>query len=418
MTKETKIGLLVGLAFIILFAIILSEKGATRGTLAPSGLTVADAPAKGTRVADAEKPLADAGRLPVESSLTSDAGDGSAVINGPPVPVTAANVKPPMGQPIPDEDAMLAPLPTSLVTRLNQPLDGEASPEAHLDSDDEATVSLEDAVAAALETEVSETRVADGASAAGTSDETPGRRVANSSVSRTAEATGAAGSLSASAGTEPQRPLVIRTVHMVQPGESLGKIAARYYGRATPARIEAIFNVNRDVLTSIHQVRATDELKIPVLKDSPPVVTVADRSLFEPASGFVAADVVASQRGRRDRTMRIPVPVGDEATGNVKTSKRQNVETPKRETQTPAKGATPSPQFQWYEVREKDTLSRIAKRELGDEKRFYDVYRMNRDIIENKDMIKPGLRIRLPVRESTPSDHTAVVASGGPADEP
>ena len=37
MTKETKIGLLVGLAFIVLFAIILSEKGARRGVDAPGG---------------------------------------------------------------------------------------------------------------------------------------------------------------------------------------------------------------------------------------------------------------------------------------------------------------------------------------------------------------------------------------------
>ena len=52
MTKETKIGLLVGLAFIILFAIILSEKGARpagRGLPAPRwiGLAVPLLDAKG-----------------------------------------------------------------------------------------------------------------------------------------------------------------------------------------------------------------------------------------------------------------------------------------------------------------------------------------------------------------------------------
>jgi hypothetical protein len=43
MTKETKIGLLVGLAFIILFAIILSEKRGTGRDATLPAFAVADA---------------------------------------------------------------------------------------------------------------------------------------------------------------------------------------------------------------------------------------------------------------------------------------------------------------------------------------------------------------------------------------
>ena len=66
MTNETKIGLIVGLGFIILFAIILSEKGATNNTRAPSALTLADSSEAEQLVADtSEEPLHNAGELPI-----------------------------------------------------------------------------------------------------------------------------------------------------------------------------------------------------------------------------------------------------------------------------------------------------------------------------------------------------------------
>ena len=67
MTKETKIGLLVGLAFIILFAIILSEKGANRGVEAPV-LRVVDATDEGSRTGSIP-PLHDDGKLAVGERL-------------------------------------------------------------------------------------------------------------------------------------------------------------------------------------------------------------------------------------------------------------------------------------------------------------------------------------------------------------
>ena len=65
MTKETKIGLLVGLAFIILFAIILSEKGT------PPTSAVSPTFAQGDAIngPTTDRPLGDAGRLAVDSKL-------------------------------------------------------------------------------------------------------------------------------------------------------------------------------------------------------------------------------------------------------------------------------------------------------------------------------------------------------------
>jgi nucleoid-associated protein YgaU len=56
----------------------------------------------------------------------------------------------------------------------------------------------------------------------------------------------------------------------------------------------------------------------------------------------------------------------------------------------PASGAT-------YTVRSGDSLSKIAKKQLGDGNRWQEIYALNRDVIgANPDLIKPGQKLRLP----------------------
>jgi LysM repeat protein len=86
-----------------------------------------------------------------------------------------------------------------------------------------------------------------------------------------------------------EKPTIIRTVHTVQSGESLGKIAAKYYGRSTPARIEAIFKANRDRLKATHQVKAEQKLDIPDLGEA--------NSAFEPVSVLAMTDFSLPWRG-------------------------------------------------------------------------------------------------------------------------
>ncbi len=51
--------------------------------------------------------------------------------------------------------------------------------------------------------------------------------------------------------------------HIVRQGEGLYTIARRYYGSATNAQVEAIFNANRDRMRSVSDLRAGMELRIP-----------------------------------------------------------------------------------------------------------------------------------------------------------
>ncbi len=64
----------------------------------------------------------------------------------------------------------------------------------------------------------------------------------------------------------------------------------------------------------------------------------------------------------------------------------------------PPKGDEPAPPpgVREYTVRTGDTLIGIAKRELRDPTRWYDIFDMNRDVLSSPDELKPGMVIRLP----------------------
>jgi len=374
-TKETKIGLLVGLAFIILFAIILSEKGSSNKIQSPASLTIAKAPgADDSALGQSEEPLSNAGRLPVGSELPS--------------PIQPIQQKPtglamnpsPVGQAIPAEGDPISPLPSSVVNRLNAPKITPSTIAEDTGPLETESMSLTQALAAALDAppQASPTPpVEDDA------DPLPHRPAAPSRKS------------------VQQAAATMKTIaiHTVRPGESLGKIAAHYYGRSTPARVNAIFNANRGTLKSIHSVRANDKLKIPQLD-------VTQQIAFEPVSHFAPQTITANRSTARETEVRIPIPV-DTSAAPVADRGRSRLN---------AAGATESrqpqnrrPEFRWYRVRTRDTLSRIAKRELGDEGRFGEIYSLNKDIIRNKNRIKPGMKIRLPLRKRAMGRSTAAL---------
>jgi tetratricopeptide (TPR) repeat protein len=61
----------------------------------------------------------------------------------------------------------------------------------------------------------------------------------------------------------PQPPRAAARTHTVRAGDSLYNIARQYYGTASNARVEAIFEANRDVLRSKTDLRVGMQLRIP-----------------------------------------------------------------------------------------------------------------------------------------------------------
>lgn len=49
-----------------------------------------------------------------------------------------------------------------------------------------------------------------------------------------------------------------------------------------------------------------------------------------------------------------------------------------------------------YTVQPGDTLSKIAKRLFGDYRRYMEIFELNRDILDDPDLIKVGQKLKLP----------------------
>lgn len=58
--------------------------------------------------------------------------------------------------------------------------------------------------------------------------------------------------------------------------------------------------------------------------------------------------------------------------------------------------APATPAFKTYVVQKGDSLSRIAKRELGSANEWKKIFEANRDIIKNPDLIHPGQTLKIP----------------------
>jgi nucleoid-associated protein YgaU len=395
MTKETKIGLLVGLAFIILFAIILSEKGTPQRSTA--SFTVADGTKPASPLGGSDQPLGSAGRLQVTSKLPPivQPKAPSVAVSPPSAPEVMSEEL--VAQATPRKDEPIAPLPDAVVRALNSiPIKNEATREVEGGSLEPQSspkpIASELAKIAAEEPLKPESKI---------SSPAPSREVAV--LEKAAEPPKAV----------IEKPPVIRTVHTVQSGESLGKIAAKYYGRSTPARIEAIFKANRDRLKATHQVKAAQKLDIPDLGEA--------NSAFEPVSVLSMSDFSAVKTPPAPTdAIRIPIPIRESAapTGSA-LRKMSPSEAPTSIIQTaavtsPSKKNKPADaSYQWYEVRPRDTLSKIARRLMGSEKHTSDLYKLNKDRMANKNSLKPGMKIRVPVKTAAMLEPQTAISSSG-----
>ncbi|MBI5762370.1 MAG: LysM peptidoglycan-binding domain-containing protein [Planctomycetes bacterium] len=380
MTKETKIGLLVGLAFIILFAIILSEKGPVqRGAGAPQ-FTIVDSSSRNSPPSTQGQPLHNAGKLPVDTQLAPIVKSGTKTL--PAAPLREEQVAQ-----APTEDEPLQPLPDSLASLIKS----RTETPAH---------TAEPVGPSITKPEPSST---------------PGPILARIPEPKpfTEEPAGLAANETKEEPTTTTPPVpaddgpkIIWTVlaeHTVQPGESLGKIAAKYYGRSTPARVDALFKMNKDTMPSVSSVKAGHKLRIPNLGEH------ADK--FEPGSPFAGSFANnVKPAGSPDSPVRIPEPIVESTPKTTAKEKSPTIITASKK-EPPAEI-----KFELYEIRKGDTLSKIARKELGSEKYAKDLQRLNK--IGEKQNLKPGTKIRLPVRQTAQGESTTLSARAPESAEP
>ena len=139
--------------------------------------------------------------------------------------------------------------------------------------------------------------------------------------------------------------------HTVTAGDTLSKIAAKYYGRRSGKVVTAIFNANRSAMPNPDQLRIGIELTLPTIDGFNPT----DRSP-------VRAEPVPPQRA-----------------------------SPPFGAPTPMKQA-----ITWYQIKKNDRYASIAREQLGDASRWPEIFKLNQDRFPNAGRIQWGVRIRLP----------------------
>ncbi|MBN1514550.1 MAG: LysM peptidoglycan-binding domain-containing protein [Phycisphaerae bacterium] len=334
MARETKIGLLVGMGFIVCFAIILSKRGgdhpSSSGRSYPT-LSTASQPlmTPGT----AEQRARDFGRDPrLEPNrgtlpLQPDRPGSDSPTMEPPVRSELA-VAAPSEQRAPEaSDRSLSDLLAGMQAESDEPIVplAEAPPVLRRPTEPNHTAEENHALAGI--------RPAAPVAELPTVDEAP------------------------------VPPPVPTRPYVVEKGDTLTRIAQKRYGTSSKDIVDAIFEANRKMLPG------PDRLVI-------------------------------------GQTLQLPERIGavSAATGTETRSAKSNDRTPEK-----APAAKPGPEnlkkldapartkgYRWYEVRKGDRYESIAKRELGDARRWKEVYELNKSIFPKASDIRWGVRIKLP----------------------
>ena len=348
MTRETKIGLLVGLAFIIVIGILLSDHMTSTNDPAKAALSVAGGN--------------------VRESVASPAGQG-----GPSAVPAAASVPPVSApqQPVLTQQEVAAP-PRPVVQ--NIPV-GPATGAAPAQTPSPITIHQTAQGAAPSQTPVQVTQVPP---AAGAGTEPPVTFVPPGQAQRGAvhpiQGIGAkygenvvvfdgTGGTSRAGSPVPMAPL---REYKAQPGDSLSKLASKYLGSASKANREAIVRAN------------------PSLQQNPDKI-VAGRTYYLPAPVTTSPDVAvgsasASPQAADGASPATPVAVAPAS--------------------APAAAAD---NFTWYTVKENDNLWKIAAEQLGSGNAWTQIRDLNQDVLKGQDRLSPNMRIKLPKQQPVAS---------------
>ena len=147
-----------------------------------------------------------------------------------------------------------------------------------------------------------------------------------------------------------QNPVAAAEVgHVVEKGDTLTAIAHRYYGSSSTRIVSAVFEANRSVM------------------NCPDVVVVGSTLCLPVAESILPQDHTPGAR-RRDASAQPTEPAD-----------------------------RPEPSYRWYTVKEGDLLGTIAQRELGSSKRWKEILALNEDVCSDARRLPYGVRIRIPI---------------------
>lgn len=347
MARETKVGLLAGLAFIVCFAVILANRGRQQPPATHLSYNVdqgdnlplggGDRPSRaGNREQRSGQGQA---ATPTNGPASGRRRDQQARRTTPPAGTNGANVVLPSSRPASGSVA------TGPIQTPPQRIPEATRSDAHTTSLAAVTAPAGDPALTYPTAEQRERQRAllEHLDALGTGT---GRQ---ESSGRPGSSTGPRVSR-----TRDNRPAATPSPrYTTKPGDTLTRIAAAHYGRRTPAVINAVFKANRTVLSD------------------PDVLPVNVELVLPPISGIVRSTPPNDGPGAARRTRPAARSAGD----------RTN---------------TGTGSFRWYQIRKNDRYISIARERLGDSNRWREIYELNKDKFPDPQRIREGVRIKLP----------------------
>ncbi len=365
MARETKVGLVVGLAFIICFAVILANRGRQR---AP----VTDVPSSSS------KPVARAAANMRPSALTMPGGSdrrspaGSAKMTS-----ASRNVSPRStdGAPAnrPSEPAATDARRVSFKQSMTvgsvlssgaAVLNDRAGPSAQ--RKDTSRRPIGSLTGATQEQQERKRQLQDylagrriGDSSANHDDR--GRRQKNTSAERK---TPTPVNRERTRAVEPQAPpsdAASPITHTVASGDTLSAIAKARYGTRSQRLIRAIFDANRSGLHDPNALKVGMVLVLPVV------------------------DAVRPARDSQPAARLRQVSHGNQRSAH------------------PERGQRP---WRWYQIKKHDRYASIAREQLGDAERWQEIHELNKGKFPDPNRIREGIRIKLPAGASASAGGT------------
>ena len=364
MTRETKIGLLVGLAFIIVIGILLSDH--MTSTNAPQQALLSDAapnvresvtapaPSQPTTPPVSAVQITPANRVPTQAELQPPPAPPAQprVIEQVRIGGPTGGTPPIAGGPIVIESSGPVVLDEP---RQPQPHAQHQQPQPQPMTDVVPMGELATAPPPAEDTDAATAQLEQWAGGAG-------RQVAAPRNDRTPRAPAP----QAQPQAQPQPAAAAGREYVAQPGDNLARLAARMLGANTKANRDAIVKAN------------------PSLQRNPNLV-VEGRKYKAP--GAAAAQAPAAPTGTAAIPETVPV-----------ISRRTSAPIPVTELVEPLPASTPADRGEWYVVKENDNLWRIATEQLGSGNAAAQIKELNKDVLKGGDNLVPNMRLRLPAR--------------------
>jgi LysM repeat protein len=357
MTRDTKIGLLVGLAFIIVIGILLSDH-LTTATDPPSA------------------PL-DKSAFSVRQALgTPGAGAAQA-----PITVVTPAVTP--QQPVATSSELAPPAQAVQIVKIGGPAlpqqnNAQQSPSAasqpqRAGGDNNADVAKSDQTPPGQDPAATDSPVVTRIPSATTPSD--------SDLSRIAQAGG-----EPIVAADNTRPAPAKT-YVAQPGDSLSKIAARFYGSGGKANRLLIIKANPSLAANENMIIAGKTYKIPALPT--PAAAVSSAASVAPEKAAASDSASANPT--------TPPSVDDTAAKTAADTQEKSA---------PDKLAPADANGYLYTVQPGDNLTRIARDELGDIHAIAAIKELNRDRLKgpNHDILIAGSELRLPSKPLAKAD--------------